>query len=770
MIGTAFSVLVRPWTNIATMRKSHLHLTEMLATSGLSQGENPRLNTAYLLKASKMGIQVTIDLRVADPTVKVKLLESNPLVTSRKGLVLAWSWYYDIFSNKLIQLEKGYIVRQVTRSNHKTESWGPKVSIIAILALGDCLRVNAACTTYGNGASVLDRSKTLLKGGRKCLFGTNSQHSGFRYYSTEIERDLPRKFEKLIKFCLNPKEDIKINDIYSLMSNKRMYEIAYHKLRSNPGNMTPGIIPITLDGISMEWVEETINQMKNDSFQFKPGKRTMIPKTDGKSIRPLTIAPPRDKIVQEVMRMILEAIFEPIFSDNSHGFRPNRGCHTALRKIKTQFGAASYLIEGDISKCFDTFDHTILINLISKKINDQRFIQLIWKALRAGYMEFHKTQLSIIGTPQGSIISPLLANIYLHELDKYTQQLKLAYDKGEQAAINPEYRKLEHLRYKAAKSKNPTLAMKYLKEMQKIKSRLPNDPNFRRLNYVRYADDWIVMIRGPRGDATRILELIRTLLEDKLKLNLSLTKSKITNPITQPALFLGTLISLSNYVYSTKGKHHQRIRATSQLRLLAPMERIYKKLITAGFMSSKYKSGTPRFLWYANDKETIIKLYNSVLRGYLNYYSFTNNYPKLASSLEFIMKNSCAKLLAAKYKLKSVNKVLSKYGIDLKGKDKTAFVKPSYKINIWDFKANPQDKIKTLYATFLSAASLENLSCTKCGTNERVEMHHVRLLSDLNPKMSAIDKLMAKRKRKQIPIRRLCHLEHHKSQKPWRRK
>jgi retron-type reverse transcriptase len=117
--------------------------------------------------------------------------------------------------------------------------------------------------------------------------------------------------------------------------------------------------------------------MKDGSFQFKPGKRTMIPKADGISTRPLTIAPPRDKIVQEVMRMILETIFEPTFLDNSHGFRPNRGCHTALRKIKTQFGAASFLIEGDISKCFDSFDHVILVNLLSKKISDQRFIQLI---------------------------------------------------------------------------------------------------------------------------------------------------------------------------------------------------------------------------------------------------------------------------------------------------------------------------------------------------------------------------------------------------------
>jgi retron-type reverse transcriptase len=187
--------------------------------------------------------------------------------------------------------------------------------------------------------------------------------------------------------------------------------------------------------------------------------------------------------------MILEAIFEPTFSVNSHGFRPNRGCHTALRQIKTQFGSASFIIEGDISKCFDSFDHEILINLISRKISDQRFIQLIWKALRAGYMEFHTTQHSIIGTPQGSIISPILSNIYLHELDVFIQELKNSYDKGKLAARNPAYRKLEHVRGKAIKADNPNLALKFMKEMQTLKSRLPNDPGFRRLYYVRYADD-----------------------------------------------------------------------------------------------------------------------------------------------------------------------------------------------------------------------------------------------------------------------------------------
>jgi retron-type reverse transcriptase len=440
-------------------------------------------------------------MQVAVPMVKVILPKSNPLVTSGKGLVHALNRYYDMFFDKLIRSEKGYIVRRVTRSNHKMESWRPKGTIVANKELRDYLRVGVAYPIYGNGAAILKDVSNMMKGGRNCSFGNISQNIGFRYYSTETKGDLPKRFEKLVKFCATPKEGMKINDIYNLMFNKRMYEVAYQRLRSNPGNMTPGIIPTTLDGFSLEWVNETILQMKNSSFQFKPGRRIMIPKTDGTLKRPLTIAPPpcptggRDKVVQEVMRMILEAIFEPTFSMNSHGFRPNKGCHTALRQIKTHFGGvagASYIIEGDISKCFDTFDHGVLIELISKKISDPRFIQLVRKTLKAGYMEFHTTQHSIIGTgyaTQGSIISPILSNIYLHELDKFIEGLKTSYDKGQVAARNPEYRKLEHLRSKAIKEEDFNLALKYLKKMQKLKARLPNDPAFRRLNYVRYADD-----------------------------------------------------------------------------------------------------------------------------------------------------------------------------------------------------------------------------------------------------------------------------------------
>lgn len=211
-------------------------------------------------------------------------------------------------------------------------------------------------------------------------------------------------------------------------------------------------------------------------------------------------------------------------------------------------------------------------------------------------MEFHEVQDSIIGTPQGSIVSPLLANIYLHELDVFVEDMKSKYDKGVVSSRNPEYRKLEHLRLKANRVGDLKLGVKYLKEMQLMKSRLPYESYYRRMYYVRYADNWVLAIRGPHSDAVNVLQQIREMLSDSLKLDLSVEKFKITNPRKEPALFLGTLISISNHICLAIGKNHQRIRAVSQLRLLAPMGIIFKKLILASFMSAKYKSGIPKFI------------------------------------------------------------------------------------------------------------------------------------------------------------------------------
>lgn len=764
MIGTAFSVLVRRCAHFVCVTYRLLRPSYTLTTSSLARRESRLVNLACSLEAGKVGNQLDTLPRVVVPMVKVWLPESYPESASRKGRMLSCYRHSTESTCLLGRLVEGSSVTQTTRSR-KMEKGTPKGTFNTNWELRDCLRVVAPSKTYGNGGSI-------LKGARMYSCGRVRKGSGVQPLKDSLTKEsnnLPNKYTKLIKICSLRNKDFKVNDIFSLMCNVRMFEIAYHKLKSNPGNMTPGLNPSTLDGISLEVFLKTISSLKDGSFQFSPGRRVLIPKVSG-GTRPLTVAPPREKVVQEVMRMILEAIFEPSFSTNNHGFRPMRSCHSALRQVKTQFGAASFFIEGDISKCFDSFDHHLLIKFLRERISDEKFIQLIWKALKAGYLEFHDVKHSITGTPQGSIISPILANIYLHSLDTFVNDLKLDFDKGKTVQRNPEYRQLEYLRLKALKLDNMEEAKALLKKIQTMKARLPSDPNFRRLYYVRYADDWLIAIRGPLSETREILEKINNFLKNELKLELSASKTLITKPSEKPALFLGTLISISSHSTFYAGKNGQRLKAVSQIQMLAPLDRIYTKLAAANMMDLETKKGIPRFLWYAENKEAIIKLYNSVFRGYLNYYSFANNRSRVASSLEWILKSSCARLLAAKFKLGNISGVVRKFGKDLKGNEKTAFLKPSYKLDVWDFKVNVRELITTLFASGLSAASLLGFSCSKCGSESQVEMHHVRKLKDLNPKLSEIDRIMAKRQRKQIPLCRKCHLEHHVHSSSWGKK
>ena len=200
-------------------------------------------------------------------------------------------------------------------------------------------------------------------------------------------------------------------NLYRLLYNPALHIMAYERLKSKPGNMTPGTDGQTLDGFSMETIETYMRLLREEHYQPTPVRRKNIPKSKG--YRPLGVPSPRDKIIQECVRLILEAIYEPNFHENSHGFRPGKSCHTALESLRRNWVGTKWVIEGDISQCFEKIDHHRLLDILREKIDDDRFINLIRKFLTAGYMEnwqYHKTY---SGTPQGSVISPILTNIYL---------------------------------------------------------------------------------------------------------------------------------------------------------------------------------------------------------------------------------------------------------------------------------------------------------------------------------------------------------------------
>ena len=255
--------------------------------------------------------------------------------------------------------------------------------------------------------------------------------------------------------------------------------------------MTEGATQETADGMSLEKIESIIQALRQERYRWTPVRRTYILKKNGKK-RPLGLPTWSDKLLAEVIRSILEAYYEPRFSSHSHGFRPNRGCHTALQEVIQKGRGTKWFIEGDLCACFDKIDHTILLDILAEHFQDNRFIRLITHLLKAGYLENWKFNTTLSGVPQGNIVSPIMSNIVLDRLDKYVeQQLIPAYTRGRLRKINPSYNRLAVIACKARKEGNWEQVHKLKRQIQSMPSYNPNDPDFRRLWYVRYADDCV---------------------------------------------------------------------------------------------------------------------------------------------------------------------------------------------------------------------------------------------------------------------------------------
>ena len=553
----------------------------------------------------------------------------------------------------------------------KKKSGQPKDSVWTSITT---VRLPKSCKAHGNRVFILP-----LMGRKTVKSASNRKH-----YSTgsakDYESNVVEKLEDLFKRSKNCSSLPIDRNLYKLMCNIDLLKIAYNNLKSRPGMMTPGIYPETLDGMSNEVFEEIIARLKNESFQFKPGRKVNIPKASGDT-RELTIASTRDKIVQEAIRMILEAVFEPTFSNSSHGFRPGRGCHTALKFVRHHFQAATWIVEGDISKFFDSIDHNKLMKIIEGKIKDVRFRSLIWKYLRAGYFSFGKTQLDIVGTPQGSTIRPILANIFMSQLDTKVDELKKQFDIG---TLSPRSKIATSLMGKIRYAKLNG-DMKKVKLLAKLKRQHPavdfSNPSYKQLVYVRYADDWIIGVRGSLQDAKYILNKVKgKLLEMGLILNEN--KTKITDITNDHALFLGVNIKRAKRYTFARPSHTGMLKRNSRhIRLEAPLHRVVATLKENNFIKSG--KSYPKMVWMSLEHREIIHRYNAVLRGFQNYYSFAHNFGSLTSLLNNILKQSCAKLLATKFRLSTMAKVYEKFGPQMETNDGNySFMKPSYKITL----------------------------------------------------------------------------------------
>ena len=318
--------------------------------------------------------------------------------------------------------------------------------------------------------------------------------------------------------------------LYRQMFNRDLYLLAYGNIYSNQGAMTPGVSEETADGMSEEKIEQVIGLMRQEKYRFSPARRVYIPKKNGK-LRPLGMPTWSDKLVGEVVRLLLEAFYDPQFPDSSHGFRKSRGCHTALREIGNTWTGTTWFIEGDISDCFGSLDHDILLGILAEKIQDNRFLRLIRNMLKAGYLEDWDYRDTLSGVPQGGTVSPVLSNIYLDKLDKFVEQeLIPQYTRGARRTLNPEYARVQS-RIRRARMRGDRAAARDLqRQLRTLPRDDPMDPGYRRLKYLRYADDHILGFIGPKAEAEEIKARLAAFLRETLGLELNQAKTSSRMP------------------------------------------------------------------------------------------------------------------------------------------------------------------------------------------------------------------------------------------------
>ena len=573
--------------------------------------------------------------------------------------------------------------------------------------------------------------------------------------------------------------------LYRYLLRPDLYFIAYQKLYSNNGAATEGADRDTADGFSETKVEKLIASLADESYCPKPSRRIYLKKPNGKH-RPLGIPSFSDKLVQEVLRMVLEAVYEPIFLETSHGFRPGKSCHTALCYARYNLNGTRWFIEGDIKGCFDNINHEVLIRCIQKKIKDARLMKLIHKFLKAGYLEDFVYHNTYSGCPQGGIISPILANIYLHELDLYVAELSKDFQKPYKSRITAEYSRLsgrmtrvKQKIKKAEEAGNMTEKERLLKELKELRSQLLKTPcksqTDKEIKYVRYADDFIIGVRGSREDCEEIKRKLSCFIRDSLKMELSEEKTLITHSNTY-ARFLGydMRIRRSNIV-TPNGRGTTQRTMSNHMELAVPLgDKIQPFLFKHGVVKQKENGELEPVhrndLLRLTDLE-IVSAYDAELRGICNFYYLAGNFYKL-HYMSYLMEYSCLKTLAFKHRC-TIGKIKEKFS-DKKGGwcipyETKKGMKYLYLSKHSDCAKGKEasDTIpgmtmihKHTRSTFESR--LKAKTCELCGCTEsrQFEIHHVNKLKNLKGKEPWEVMMIAKR-RKTMVVCYECHKKIH---------
>ena len=536
-------------------------------------------------------------------------------------------------------------------------------------------------------------------------------------------------------------------DIFRILRKDDIWILAYENLKSNKGTLTPGSNPETMNSMSLERLKRLKNSVYQESYKFKPVKLTYIPAGKGKQ-RPLDLPAANDKIVQEVMRIILEAIYEPVFSELSFGFRSGLGCHDALDHVERKFRWVNYVIEGDIAQAYPTIHHHKLVKILKKRINDPRFIRLIWKLLGCGVLQEELITFSKTGVFQGSIVSPILANIYYHELDEFVKQLKKQLESpttGHKNLKSQSYKSLEYRINKVfqkMKGHEPHSKerQQLAKELKKLRKRRLETTGLKtkviRIEYVRYADNWMIGVSGDRKLASQIKEKITYFMKNSLEQELHPVKTKITNLRKGNVQFLGyeIFLPLHRPISTYQGKGVSTIRrGNPQLRFDIPVNKIIDRYEKRGYLKRLPNNVRPisRSSYTVLEDHVIVSHFRNLWLGILNYYSGCTNRGRL-QYIHYLLHMSCAMTLGHRHRM-SCSKIFRKHGktltIKVPHSEKTVSFpyKTSWKIKERKWLRGKQVMIPTYhYANLISRSSL-GLPCAICDSEKGpIEMHHVK--------------------------------------------
>jgi group II intron reverse transcriptase/maturase len=559
------------------------------------------------------------------------------------------------------------------------------------------------------------------------------------------------------------------DELYRQLFNPQLYQLAYGRIYSNQGAMTPGACGETADGMSLAKIGSIISALRCERFRFQPVKRVYIPKKSGK-LRPLGMPSWSDKLVGEVIRLLLEAYYEPQFSGRSHGFRPGRGCHTALSEVAVGWSGTTWFVEGDISDCFGSLDHDVLLSILAEKIHDNRFLRLLRNMLQAGYLEDWEWNATLSGAPQGGVASPILSNIYLDRLDKFVETVLVPeYTRGKVRAPNPAYRQVRKALKRARYHGDVAAARELRRQMRGLPSGDPQDPGYRRLRYIRYADDHLLGFIGPKAEAEEIKARLARFLRQELRLELNQAKTLITHARSGAARFLGYDITVQH--------SRDRPQVNGGIALRVPQAVVKAKC--APYLARGKPERRTELLNLSD--LLIIGSYGAEYRGVVQYYLLAGNVSRL-NRLEWVASTSMLKTLAAKHG-STVRKMARKYKAKTLTPQgpRTCFqasqpragrkplvarfggipLKRQKKAVIDDRLPVPATGRKELITRLLTGR------CEWCQRHGPVEVHQVRGLADLvkpGQPQPAWALLMATKRRKTLVVCSSCHTAIHAGQ------